>query len=177
MAYADPATIQATDPGDPLSAAWCDQVRDNGEFFIDPPACSISDMTGSSVPTATPTLLGGASTETFDNDSMHSTSSSQSRITVQTPGRYLFMSTVTYASHAGADDSFLRVSLRVNGTTSYGGMQIKGQTAASQAVRIQATRALVLAAGDYVETLVQHTLGGTVNPVTLDEMFCMFLTR
>lgn len=177
MAYVDTNTIHNPTTSTVAPAAWGDQVRDNLEFLIDPPACSITDSTGSSVASGSLVVLGGTSLENFDNDSMHSDVSNRSRITIQTAGRYLFLATVAYASHAGTADAFVRVSLRVNGTTSYGGMQVKNVTAATQQIRIQATRALVLSAGDFVECTTQHSLAGTVNPVTLDEMFAMFLTR
>ncbi len=176
MAYADLNTIHDPATGTVAPAAWGDQVRDNFEFLVDPPVCSIADPTGSSVATATTVALGAAATESFDNDAMHSDVTDRGRITVQTPGRYLLMGTVFYSPHVGADTAFIRVSLRVNGVTAYGGMQIKGQAAADEGIRIQATRSLVLAAGDYVEVTTFHSLGGTIT-ATLDEFLAMFLTR
>ena len=177
MSYIDPNTIHNPVTGTVAPAAWGDQIRDNLEFLVDPPACSVTDLTGTSVPSNTLTVLGGTGTENFDNDAMHSDVTNRGRITIQTPGRYLFLATIAYTSHTGADTAFIRVSLRVNGTTSYAGMIVKGQAAATSEVKIQATRALPLVAGDYVEITTLHTLVGTVNPVWVEEFFAMFLTR
>lgn len=172
MAYADLATIQNTDPGDILTAAWCDQVRDNGEFFVDPPTCSVSGSSTQNVENDEPTVLTAA-TENFDNDSMHSTSSNTSRVTIQTPGRYLFLATVRFDNNS--NPGIRRVSLLVNGTTTIGGMQVAGVT--NQPVRIQATRSFVLDEGEYVEALAYQTSTQDLMTVNLDELFAMFLTR
>lgn len=50
--------------------------------------------------------------EDFDTDTMHSTVSNTSRITIQTPGKYLLLGTVSTSANATAQAAF-----RVNGTT------------------------------------------------------------
>ena len=171
MAYADLVTIQATDPGDILTAAWCDQVRDNDEFLIDPPACSISDV-AQSVSNNTTTTLGGTATESFDNDSMHSNVSNRSRITAQTAGRYLLISSVAFTANP---TGFRRSSFLVDGTTAIGGMTIEPDDGVAN-LRLTSARAVVLSAGQYVEVTCLHT-GGFAIDCTLDEFVAIFLTR
>lgn len=171
MPYIDPDTILTPDPGDVLTAAWCDVVRSDLEFLIDPPACSIYNSAAQSVANNTATVLT-ANSERYDNDSMHSTSSNTSRITIQTAGRYLLVSTVLFDADA---DGFRRVSILHNGTTSYGG--ISGVNDGSNiGVRLTAVRSLVLAAGDYVEATCLHTAGANLD-ATLEEFVAIFLTR
>lgn len=170
MAYADLATIQATDPGDVLTAAWCDQARDNEEFLINPPACSVYASSAQSVANATFVSLT-ANSEYFDNDSMHSTATNTSRITIQTAGRYLLSATIAYTAGSGRRFS----QFLVNGTTAYDG---DGRPAIGGGSddKIVMTRTLVLAASDYVEVQANQNTGGNLN-VTLREFVALFMTR
>jgi hypothetical protein len=171
MAYVDIATLQTIAAGQPLSAATVSQIRDNGEFFIDPPACSIFNSAAQSVSDATPEALT-ANSENFDNDSMHSTASNTSRWTIQTAGRYLCFATVQFA----ADASGVRnVNFKVNGTTTHQCMQVPAVSAVNSCV-VTAVRALTLAAGDYVEAFAFHTAGASLN-ATLLEAGATYLTR
>lgn len=171
MAYADLNSIHNPATGQVAPASWGDQVRDNFEFLIDPPTCSVSHSTTATVATATVTTLS-ADTEAFDNDSMHDTATNNSRITIQTAGRYFIYATVVFTQNGAA--GLRRVSILHNGTTSYGGMQLVGSTTVD--MRMQATRSLVLAQGDYVECTVRQDSGSNVT-VQLDEFFAMFITR
>lgn len=172
MAYADLATIQDTDPGDILTAAWCDQVRDNEEFLIDPPACSVFASAGQVVNDATVTTLT-ANSETFDNDSMHSTSSNTSRITAQTAGRYDVDCRVNF--QADITDGRRVIRFLKNG--------VDVVTAASQrnvidgnSITISGSMKAVLAAGEYIEVQVFHNAGNNLS-VTLEEFAATFITR
>ena len=171
MAYVDVAIIQATDPGDILTAAWCDQVRDNEEFLIDPPACSVYNSTAQTVATATASTLL-ADTERYDNDSMHSTVSQTSRITATTAGRYLLFFTIECDPDA---DGSRRVDMRYNGVDDYICFNIPASSGVSTVV-VSGTRSVVLAAGDYMEMRVQHTAGNDLD-VQLQEFGLTFLTR
>lgn len=168
MAYADPTTIQATDPGDILTAAWCDQVRDNGEFLIDPPTCSVYNA-GMTVTNSSDTALT-VSGEFFDNDSMHTGTSSQ--IICQTAGRYLVSASVSFAASAAAR---VLTRFQVNGTTLYS-TDSRAAIGGATPDQVSITRSFVLAAGDYVETIVNQNSGGSIT-VTLQEFTAIFLTR
>lgn len=172
MPYTDANTISNPTTGQPILAAWGDQIRTNQEFFVDPPACSIYNSTTQSIATgATGTALN-ANSEYYDNDSMHSTVSNTSRITIQTAGRYLFIATVQFAANATGNR---RLAFVVNGTTTHESQLIAATTSANSVV-LTAPRSLVLAASDYVEVVVWQTSGGNLN-VTLLEAAAMFQTR
>lgn len=172
MAYADLATVQATDPGDPLTAAWCDQVRDNEEFLIDPPFASVFNNTTQSVADNTITLLT-ANAENFDNDAMHSTVTNTGRLTAQTEGRYEFTCRVNFQADTTEGRRVLQI--RKNGGT---------------AITVNSSRAVIdgnsqtlsgflkdtAIAGDYWEVLCLHTAGNALT-VTLQEFTAEFITR
>ena len=177
MAYADLTTIQATDPGDPLTAAWCDQVRDNEEFFIDPPTCAIYSSSAQSVSTNTVTALT-ADSERFDNDSMHSTSSNTSRITIQTEGRYLLGCVVRFAFFAAVQPRLVQFRFNGNASTvvNVGQLGSVPDTVTVRDTIISGATAEVFTAGDYIEVTARQETGGSLN-VTLDNFFAIFLTR
>lgn len=172
MAYVDIATLQTIAAGQPLSAATVQQIRDNGEFFIDPPACSIFNNGTQNVTSGGGNTVLTADSENYDNNSMHSTASNTSRITIQTAGRYLLIATIVFPANASG---FRRGSILHNGTTSYGGLS--GIVDSSNSgVRLTSVRTLVLAASDYVEATAHQTSGSTL-AVTLEEFVAIFLTR
>lgn len=167
MTYVDLNTIHNPATGTIAPAAWGDQIRDNLEFLIDPPACSVSSG-NQSVNSGTPTVLT-AGTENFDNDGMHSTVSNTSRITIQTAGRYLFMSVASFAQPSGS----ATLSFLIDGATSQNGvlLPVTGGT-----TRLIAVRLFTLAVGQYVETRVTQDSGGAIN-IALIEFGATFLTR
>ena len=171
MPYADLNTIQTYNPGDILTAAAIAQVRTNQEFFIDPPACSVYNSAVQSIPNATSTALT-ANSENYDNDSMHSTATNTSRITIQTAGRYLLSGTILYDNNATGARS---VTFRKNGTTSYVATSAPN-IGSTLDMGISGMRTLVLAAGDYVECLGYQNSGGALD-ATLQEFVALFLTR
>lgn len=175
MPYVDTQTIDNPTAGQPIPAAWADQVRNNLEFLIDPPAASVYNSADQTVADNTPTDLT-ADSEFFDNDSIHSTSTNTARLTIVTAGRYLFFSTVRFTADV---DGIRNVKFRhvtpAAVTTDYECQQIPSGSAVSNTI-ITATRTIVCAAGDYVMTRVNHTAGAN-NDVRLFEFGCTFLTR
>lgn len=171
MAYADLNTIHNPTAGQVPPASWGDQIRDNFEFLIDPPACSVYNSAAQTIANATTTSMT-ADSENFDNNSMHSTSTNTSRITFTTAGRYLCFATVQFAADV---DGVRNVKFRINGATEYECVQVPAVSSVSSIV-ITATRAFVFAASDYVECRVSHTAGNNLS-VTLLEFGATFLTR
>lgn len=170
MAYAALTTIQTIATGQPFLAATLQQTNDNGEFLIDPPSCSIKETTPQSIATATDTALT-ADEENYDNDSMHSTATNTSRVTVQTAGRYLAAGTVEFASNSTGGRRF---GFRVNGTTSYS--LVSGPTSSTAAMVLSGSRTFILAAGDYLEVMASQSSGGNLD-VTLLDFSVLFITR
>ena len=171
MAYADLATIQTIATGEVFTAATLQQARDNEEFLIDPPACSVSASTAQSVNNNTLTALT-ADTETFDNDSMHSTATNTDRITIQTAGRYLLAATIQFAADTDGDRNF---DFQVNGTTAYGMMRVDAVTTGNTTV-LSGLRPIVFEEADYVKCRVIHLAGAALNVQLLD-FSAYFMTR
>src|SRR5690606_33104303 len=97
VAYVDISTLMTIAPGEPLPAAVVQQIRDNEEFLIDPPLCSVRGLAAQTTSNNQVTPLRGDA-EDFDNDSMHSTTTNPERITIQTPGRYRLSTRIEFAS-------------------------------------------------------------------------------
>ena len=171
MPYVDPQTVNNPTAGQPIPAAWGDVVRDDLEFLIGPPACSVYASAAQVVADGISTVALTANSERFDNDSMHSTATNTSRITATRAGRYLFIATVQFAANATGNR---RMAFRVNGTTTYESTLV-GATATNSIVTT-APAMFTLAATDYVECMVWQTSGGNLN-VTLLEFGATFLTR
>jgi hypothetical protein len=171
MAYSDPNLVHNPSTGAVAPAAWGDVVRDDLEFLVDPPKCSIYNSAAQSIPNNTTTALT-ANSENFDTDAMHSTVSLTSRVVAQTAGRYLVNAAVLFASHATGRRA---LDLRVNGTTTH---NIDGRMTVTtgNSMAITGMRLLTLAAGDYVEGMVLQTSGGALD-VTLNELGAVYEGR
>lgn len=175
MSYVDVDLIQATDPGDPLTAAWCDQVRDNLEFLVAPPACSVGNTATQSVTSqTTPRTVLNAPDEFEDNDGMHSTVSSNSRITIQTPGLYLLTTTVIFPVGDAATDR-ATTDFLVNGSDVVFGDVRNLSNGGGVTVRASVARTQRFVAADYVEVAVTHNGSGT--SCQLDEFAAFFMSR
>lgn len=167
----DIATLQTIAPGEPFLSATLEGIRDWLEFLADPPACSVYASTASTVPHLMPVALS-ANNEFYDNDAIHSTTTNTTRLTIQTPGRYLVFATVQFSADA---DGVRNAKFRVNGSTEHETMQVFGGTSASSCV-ITSIRSLVLNQGDYVECIASHTAGNDLS-VTLREFGVTWFTR
>lgn len=155
MPYVDPATVQATDPGDPLTAAWCDVVRDNFQFLTDPPQCSVRASAPQSIAHNTLTTLT-ADVETYDTDSMHSLVSNTSRLTAQTAGRFSAEATVNWAVQTAGSNVPVLLNFLVDGTTGFNVGQIAALNSASRTTAMSGIRSLVLDAGQFAEVRVRQ---------------------
>lgn len=103
--------------GDKLSAAAFDAgVRDALNFLLDPPRCEVAMTANTALANNTAALVTWDS-EITDNDSMHSTVSNQSRIVIQTAGRYTFNIATNLA--AGTATTYT-VNLRQNSAGAVG---------------------------------------------------------
>lgn len=171
MAYTDANTVSNPTTGQPILAAWGDQIRTNQEFFIDPPGCSVYNSSAQSLANNTGTVLT-ANSENFDNDSMHSTSVNTSRITIQTAGRYLVIAAVSFSANSTGNR---QVNFKKNGSGVAGG-SLLDNSGASNSTAIVQVQSLVLAASDYVEVEATQRSGGNLN-TTLSEFAAFFMTR
>lgn len=172
MAYVDLNTIHNPTTGGVPPASWGDQVRDNCEFLVDPPAASVYNSAAVSLTSGTQTAMN-ADSEFFDNASMHSTSVNTSRITFGTAGRYLLVTTVNFAANA---TGLRAVRFLVNGTTALQGIKVPAVTDGSETTLVTATRLYTFAATDYAEVQARQLSGGALN-ATLEEFGATFITR
>jgi hypothetical protein len=173
MPYVDLNTIHNPATGTVAPASWGDQVRDNDEWLIDPPSCSVKGS-GDNIPNNTLTALT-CDTELYDNSAMHSTVTNNTRITINTTGRYLFTATIQFAS-SGAQQGYRQGDFQVNAGTHFFGMIVPCVTDAGIQTTICFQRLMVLTAGDYVELIARQTAGGALvsSPI---EFGALFLTR
>lgn len=160
MPYVDPQTIDNPTTGQPIPAAWSDQVRGNQEFFAEPPQCSVSGSNVSVNSSNWTSLTAGS--EAYDTDTMHSTSSQTERITFTTAGKYLLWGVVNFA--AVADTITYAVRIYVNGTTEYEiAKWPEITTTATHGLRVPFQRSLPFAASDFAVVQVWHDRGSALN--------------
>lgn len=172
MPYVDPNTIDNPTTGQPIPAAWGDQIRANQEFFAESPQCSISGAAVSCT-SGTETTLTAAS-EAYDTDTMHSTASLTSRITAKTAGKYLFWGTVAFDFHA---TGYRRVNYKLNGGAAVTLATANAVTSGGlNHVMPVPPFSLSLAVNDYIEVSVAQLSGGALN-ATLRELGAIWQSR
>lgn len=111
MAYEDLLVTQPNQAdGDPISEEWVAQVRDNFQFFLDPPRCQLRRAANQTI-----TTNGNISwdTEDLDTDDMWASSPNADRIIPQTPGRYMISVNVGFAN--AGDTTARTLNVQVNG--------------------------------------------------------------
>jgi hypothetical protein len=101
-------------------------------------------------------------TEQFDLDNMHSGATLPSRLTINTPGYYLFVGNVAFAANAVG---LRRVAVRLNGATLIGEIQILGLTA-GVAAEYNVSAIYGMTTNDYAELVVRQDSGATLNTAT-----------
>lgn len=156
MPYVDIQSLHNPATGNVAPASWGDQIRDNLEFLISPPSCKVNHSTTQNVSHNTDTVLL-ANSESWDTDSMHSTSSSTSRITINTAGKYLFIATAEF----GADATGMRrLRFKVNGsaTQAFFAAAVTGSTGA----RGSGSTMRNFSVGDYIEVEAHQNSGSTL---------------
>jgi len=143
-------------PASPVSGAvisktaFGDVVKADLDFLANPPSCRLTHST-------TQTLTSGVEmtptfdTELHDTDSMHSTVTNPTRITINTDGVYI----VTWGLITAAGDTDWTVFYsycRRNGSTSVGtGSMIGTMTNGSFGLHSGGSTSMKLTAGDYLE--------------------------
>lgn len=143
--------------GQVVTEAELDNLSNNLTFLANPPTCRVFNSAAISIPNGASTVLTFNS-EHFDTDTMHSTATDPSRITITTAGRYMFDGNVSFAANATGTRGIL---FRVNGTTTIKSMFV---LAASTGTDLSLSGGpFALAAGAYVEMLVFQNSGAALN--------------
>lgn len=171
MPYSDPQLTHNPATSTIAPAAWGDVIRDDLEFLIDPPTCSVYNSAAVSVPTSTGTTLN-ANSENFDSDGLHSTVTNSSRITAQTGGRYLGTASVQFAANV---TGIRQVQFLLNGSPIVASVA-RGPGFTGSDSFVKTFIAVVLAPGDFIEVSAFQASGVSLN-TTLVEFFAQFLTR
>ena len=123
--------------------------------------CSITRTTTQSIANSTWVALAFDS-ESFDTDGFHDNATNNSRITIPTGkgGKYLITSTIQWDASATGRRS---LKIYINGVASSTYFTELSPTASTYPFNLF-TGVLTLAAGDYIQTYVNQSSGGTMNP-------------
>lgn len=154
-----PASPSTEAPNTTLPAAHLNLLKSWTDFLANIPSCKLRLTSDLSVADDAALHSVGFTTEDWDTDTLHSTSSNTSRITIPTgyAGRWRFEANTAFdVSATGIRWSCLRkngadiiASTRTNATSALGTQQ-------TVSVEVQ------MAATDYMELLVRQTSGGAL---------------
>lgn len=129
-------------------------------FLMNPPTCEVIQTVAQSIPHAGTIVNFDA--ELIDTDGMHSTVSNTSRITAQTPGRYMLWGGIGWSPNG---TNTRGAWLLINGVA-VAGTEILVQastTASSQTTVPLRTKTVYLNAGDYIEVFGYQSSGAPLN--------------
>jgi hypothetical protein len=134
------------------------------DFLLNPPRVNAYSSATTTVASTTSTAtLVTLESESWDTDSMHSTTSNTSRITINTSGQYLV---TFYARFPSNSTGFRMLNLRANA----GGLYSQGSTISTiilpatngDVTFVTRTFELSLVAGDYYELFAQQNSGSSL---------------
>ncbi|MFC7979515.1 hypothetical protein ACFUT3_30320 [Streptomyces cinereoruber] len=133
------------------------------DFLFNPPRASVFITAGVPVSTGVTTLIPFDG-ESWDTDSMHSTTTNPSRVIINTPGQYLVSVFARFPVNA---TGYRQLTLRANAAgVATLGSAITAFTApavSGTSTFIGRTFELACNAGDYFELFAYHTAGTTLN--------------
>lgn len=98
--------------------------------------------------------------ERYDNDTMHSTVTNNSRITFNTAGIYIVVFNCAFAGNTTGDRQAL---IRANGSDFLGGSEKIALSSASYEMGMSVAVQEFFEVGDYVEAVVKQDSGGSLN--------------
>lgn len=149
--------------GDPLS------------FLMNPPECQVRRGTVQSIPNSTVTAIA-FDTEDIDNDGMHSTVSSTTRLTIATTGRYQISGVIPYDVGAvgGRECRIVRngSSVAINGARTLDDAPSSG----SISVVVPAIQ-VSLTAGDFLELMAFQSQGAALNTIAVNGIYPILRAR
>ena len=155
MPYVDPGAVTT---GTTITSTWGNAVRNAEQYLANPPACKMAGSGTQNVNTATRTAIT-FSTEVFDTDTMHDTSTNTARITIKTAGVYVVTGTLEFPANAGG--SVRQVEIRLNGADA--SLQaINSAFPGSVGVVLSVSVVGKYAVNDYLELTAYQTSGATL---------------
>jgi len=123
----------------------------------DNPAAYVYHNVSQSIPNNTTTALAFNS-ERYDNDSMHDNATNNTKITINTAGKYSFSINIGWDTNATGLRS---IGIRLNGTTYIAYTQ---EDASGLLQTIQTlTKTYNFSVGDYIEAIVSQTSGASIS--------------
>lgn len=147
--------------GEIETAAFLNSLAQVITFLQNPPRVRCYQGTGTSLVNNSATVVNFDS-ETYDTDSMHSTTTNTNRLTAATPGLYTIRGRVGLADNA-VGDRF--IAIRKNGTefARSEGAHLAGS---GNIWAMEVSDEIYLAAGDYVDMVVYQNTGAAVTTST-----------
>lgn len=158
MAVPTLATIAV---GDKITAAYLTSIKTYLDFLAEPPRVKAWQSGSGQVFTTGTAAVVQYNSESWDTDSMHNTVTNNSRITIVTPGRYLFTGSVGWPSNSSG---YRNAILLKNGAA-----VARCQAAASPTTNNTVQQVIgedLAVAGDYYEVQAVQTSGGSLTLVT-----------
>jgi hypothetical protein len=124
-----------------------------------------------SIPDITATYLAFDS-ERYDTDTIHDTTTNNSRLTCQTAGKYIIVFQATFAANATGKRHFW---IRLNGTTNIA--YNKQGLDSDNEIMVPVVTIYDLAVGDYVEAGVYQNSGGSLALLTQAQLSPEFMMQ
>lgn len=147
-----------------LLATYQNSIKDYLDYLLNPPGCQVYRTVAGSLATATWSAGIGLDAEDFDRDGMHNPVTNNSRVTIQTAGRYRITARHSWAASSTGTRT-LMVRLNAAGSDSGGTELFRGTTAGSAVVYTShdATSTVNLGSGDYIEYFAWQNSGGSLS--------------
>jgi hypothetical protein len=148
-------------------------VGDVLNFLLNPPGCQVRRTTAQSIPNNTVTAIS-FDTEDFDSDTMHDPASNPTRLTCQTPGRYLAVGSIPYDTGTTGNRE---ARLAKNGSDISGGRALIAAPGGAALLIVTPVIEVSLVAGDFLELRALQTNGGALTTTAVNSVFPMFRAR
>lgn len=179
---------QASDPSTPASGYWQLYVKSGGVYAINDAGTVIGPFTATgsahtegcrvyhdanqSISNTTDTALSFNS-EDYDTDTMHDNASNNSRITIQTAGKYILVANIEWEEDA---DGVRNLFFKLNGSTDIGRV-LDNPGASNGTLRQNLVTIYDLSVSDYVECWVWHSAGAALNVEYVAERSANFMAQ
>ncbi len=159
--FVDPQSLHNPATGTSPPASWGDAVRDGVVFCATPPSCRANRTATQSIADITLTAVSFTAADSWDTDSIHSTSTNPSRLTVPSGlgGKYLIVATASWANNS---TGWRDLRIRANGSTDLATARVGTGTANPYPIST-ITTVEQLAAGTYVEVVVWQNSGAAID--------------
>lgn len=140
------------------------EIRDTQNYLLRPPGVRAQRTTTQSLTSGTAAAVIFNAADQWDYDAMHDPAVNPSRITINTAGNYLLVSSLEFAAQTTAA-GIRQVYWRLNGGTVIGGVETQPMTSAFNSLPVAVSSSAIarLVVGDYVELMALQTSGGSLN--------------